>query len=133
MTFSGHITYRKYSNFKKKKKKKKFFSDLLELLNIPTNIDKVLRTSQKVDLLECTYVPNPSIYIGVAFSKRLKYHKFIILKEKFTSYKKKIVGYTRHTCNVYLIGFKFIRGFENFKFLNGYLIHKYNYFSLYTI
>ena len=115
---------------------KSFLFDLMELLNIPTNPSKVVGPSQKADILGWTCVTNPTIRIGVTEPKRIKYLAFItnILMAKHASFiqLEKVVGYTRHTCNVYLIGNKFIRGFERFKFLIEYLIKNNEKITKYT-
>ena len=48
----------------------------------------------------------------------------MIIQAKHATFKQleKVVGYTRHSCNVYLIGNKFIRGFEKLKFLIAHLL-----------
>ena len=68
------------------------------------------------DILGWTSLTNPTLRIGVNKPKRFKYLNFIhnlILNKQATFFQlDKVVCHTCHTCNLYLIGNKFIRGFE---------------------
>ena len=97
-----------------------FLIKLFELLNIPTNPSKVVGPSQAADILGWACRTIPYVQIGLAEKKRIKYLifftninnnlliTFIILE--------KLIGYSRHSCNIYIEGNKFVRGFEKQKF-----------------
>ena len=110
-------------------KQMKYIVWLLDFLNIPTNPSKVVGPTQKADVLGWACRTVPKVQIGLAERKRLKYIEFIkkLLTFNKMSFKQaeKVVGYVRHTCKVYLIGNKFVRGLERQKFaLDFARIHK---------
>ena len=101
---------------------------LFKHLNIPTNPSKVVGPTQATDILGWACRTSPTVQIGISESKRIKYLKF--LKIILSTFKinffqsEKIIGYLRHTCKVYLLGNKFIRGIEKQKFSLQHRIKK---------
>ena len=112
---------------------------LFEFLNIPTNPSKCIGPSQDIAILGWRCVTFPSLMIGLASSKRIKYLNFIknVYKLNTINFKtiEKSVGYLRHSSRVYLVGKIFVRGLERHKLLINSLIEKklatkYTQFSL---
>ena len=99
---------------------KEFLVQLFEYLNILTNPKKVVGPTQLADILGWSCKTNPTVQIGLAESKRLKYIDYIsiIISKCQANFKEfeKLIGYTRHTCNIYLEGNKFVRGLERQKY-----------------
>ena len=92
---------------------------LFKFLNIPTNPSKVVGPTQLADILGWSCCTISFISIGLAERKRVKYivlieHLIKVVRINFFQ-SEKIIGYLRHSCQVYLLGNKFIRGIEKQK------------------
>ena len=105
-----------------------FLTFIFDYLNVPTNPSKVVGPSQTADILGWCCTTTPIVQIGLAERKRLKYISFLelILNNLVANFKQfeKLIGYTRHTCHIYIEGNKFVRGFEKQKYLIESKINK---------
>ena len=112
--FGGHI------NYDDANEQMKFLVKMFERLNIPTNPKKCVGPAQILDILGWSCCTIPTVRIGLAEKKRLKYIAFLtkLLNKNQANFKQfeKAIGYTRHTCRIYLEGNKFVRGLEKQKF-----------------
>lgn len=115
--FGGHQSYQRANA------QKEFLIAMFKYLNIPTNPKKVVGPTQIADILGWSCRTFPTVQIGLAESKRVKYMAFInhLIENNSVTFKQleKVVGYTRHTCRVYLEGNKFVRGLERQKYAIG--------------
>ena len=118
-----------------------YLKRLFVFLNIPTNDKKCIGPSQSIVILGWLCSTYPKLQISLSEKKCIKYSNFAssILKSNVINLfqAEKIVGYIRHTCQIYILGNKFVRGIEAIKqalikTINdpNKKFHKYSYFNL---